>query len=100
MANTNRTEHSIKEVGAKVKKTIGDAIGNERMEAEGRAEELEHRAKKDAAKAKENIKGKAQELMGKAKKHVGDATGDERTEAEGYAKEIEGKGRQKLNEPS
>jgi uncharacterized protein YjbJ (UPF0337 family) len=100
MANQNRTEHTIKEMGAKVKKGFGEATGNERMEAEGRAEELEHRAKKDAAKAKENIKGQGEELYGKAKKNVGDFIDDERMEAEGRATELKGEARQKLNKPS
>lgn len=100
MANSNRTEHTVKEMGAKAKKHFGDAIGNEQMQAEGRAEELEHRTKKEAAKAKENTKGKGEELYGKAKGAVGEAIGNEQMEAEGRAKALKGQGRQKLNKPS
>lgn len=63
----NRTEHSLKEMGGKIKKNVGEAIGNERMEAEGRSEELEHRTKKEIAKTKENVKGKGEELKGRAR---------------------------------
>lgn len=100
MANTGRTEHSLKKMGAKVKKAVGDIVGSRRMKNEGRAKEVEHGVKERAAGAKESIKGKGQELYGKAKGAVGDATGDERMKMEGKAKEIEGEGRQKVHGPS
>jgi uncharacterized protein YjbJ (UPF0337 family) len=107
MANTSRTEHSLKRMGAKVKKAVGDIVGSRKMKNEGRTKEVEERAKESAASAKEraagakeNIKGKGQELYGKAKGAVGDLSADERTRMEGKAKEIEGEVRQKIHGPS
>ena len=37
---SNRSEGAAEEIGGKIKKGIGKLIGNEQMEAEGKAKEL------------------------------------------------------------
>jgi uncharacterized protein YjbJ (UPF0337 family) len=44
---------AVEELGGKIKKRFGHVIGSHRIEAEGRAEELEGKARREAAKAAE-----------------------------------------------
>ena len=46
---------------------MGQLIGNEQMELEGRAKVLEGQAHQELAKAKARVKGAAEELTGEAK---------------------------------
>jgi uncharacterized protein YjbJ (UPF0337 family) len=94
---TNRGEGAAERLGGKIKAGIGKLIGNERMEAEGRAQELRGTAKEEAAKAGERAKGKVDEVMGAAKNRVGAVVDDEQMKAEGKAKELAAEARQKAN---
>ena len=46
----NRSEGAAEELGGKVKNTVGKLIGNEQMEAEGKAKELKGEARQAANK--------------------------------------------------
>ena len=46
----NRGEGLAEEVGGKIKKTVGSVIGNEQMQAEGKAKELKGEARQKANK--------------------------------------------------
>jgi len=85
------------EIGGKIQAGVGKLVGNEQMQAEGKAHELSGKAKQAAAKAAERTKGKVQEAVGSAKGAVGAALNDPRIEAEGRAKELEGEARQVAN---
>jgi len=99
MSNTGkRIEGAAEELGGKIKGAVGNLIGNEQMEAEGKATELKGEAKQEAAKAAERGKGAVQEVGGALKKGVGSAIDNEQMEAEGKAKELEGQARQKANQ--
>jgi uncharacterized protein YjbJ (UPF0337 family) len=93
----NRAVGAAEELGGKLKKTVGKAIGNQQMEAEGHAKELKGEAKQAVAKGGEHVKGKVEELTGAAKKHLGSAIGNQQMQAEGKAKELKGEARQALN---
>ena len=98
MSNASkRSEGAAQEFGGKVKETVGKVIGNERVEAEGKARKLEGKGKKEAAKAAERSLGKAQEVKGAVKNRIGAAIGNEQMQAEGAVKELEGEARQKAN---
>ena len=98
MSNTGkRIEGAAEELGGKIKAGIGSAIGNEQMEAEGRATELKGEAKQAAAKAGERVKGAVEEAGGALKKGVGKLIDNEQMEVEGRAKELQGEARQKAN---
>lgn len=98
MSNTStRNEGKGEEIGGKIKAGVGKLIGNEQMEAEGKAHELKGKAKQEAAKGAERTKGKVQEAVGATKNRVGAVLGNEEMEAEGRAKELEGEARQALN---
>jgi uncharacterized protein YjbJ (UPF0337 family) len=95
---SKRIEGAVEQVGGKLKRALGNLIGNEQMAAEGQAKELEGKAKQEAAKAAERVKGTVQEAGGALEKGAGKLIGNEQMEAEGKAKELEGKARQKLNQ--
>ena len=94
---SDRAAGAANEVGGKIKKGVGKLIGNEQMEVEGRAKELQGEAQQGAAKASERVKGSLEEAGGAIKKGVGKLIGNEQMEVEGEAKELEGQARQKVN---
>ena len=95
---SKRAEGAAEELGGKIKKNVGKLVGNEQMEAEGKAKELKGEAKQEAAKAAERTKGKVQEVAGAVKNRLGHIIDDEEMIAEGKAKELEGEARQKAND--
>jgi len=98
MSNASkRSEGAAEALGGKIKGAVGKAIGNEQMEAEGRAKELKGQAKQEGAKAAERGKGKAEEVVGAIKNRVGAVIDNEQMQAEGKAKELKGQARQKVN---
>jgi uncharacterized protein YjbJ (UPF0337 family) len=98
MSNTSkRIEGAAEELGGKIKGAVGHLIGNEQMEAEGKATELKGEAKQEAAKAGERVKGGLEEAGGAVKKNVGKLIDNEQMEAEGKATELKGEARQKAN---
>jgi len=74
----------VEELKGNVKKGVGKATGNEKLETEGEAEAT-------GAKAARETKGAAREGRGTVKKGLGKLTGDEATEAEGKADQLRGK---------
>jgi uncharacterized protein YjbJ (UPF0337 family) len=98
MSNASkRGEGAAEELGGKIKGAIGKVIGNEQMQAEGKAKELEGKAKQEAAKAGERVKGAVEEAVGAAKNRVGALIDNEQMEVEGKAKELKGEARQEAN---
>ncbi|CAG8524611.1 DNA binding protein [Gigaspora rosea] len=68
-----------------VKETVGKALGNEQMQAEGTAKKLEGKTESDAAKnaTKDQSRNKTNEVVGGAKETVGSAIGDDQLQAQG-----------------
>jgi uncharacterized protein YjbJ (UPF0337 family) len=98
MSNASkRGEGAAEELGGKIKGTIGKVVGSEKLETEGKARELEGKAKQDSAKAGERTKGKVEEAVGKVKNRVGAAIDNEQMQAEGKVKELKGEARQRSN---
>lgn len=95
---TKRAAGTVKQVGGAIKKNVGHALGNQKMEAEGRVTELQGNAQKQVAKGAERVKGAVQKVAGAVKHEVGSLIGNERMTVKGKVKEIEGAARQKLNE--
>jgi uncharacterized protein YjbJ (UPF0337 family) len=99
MSNASkRAEGKAEEIGGKIKKNLGKVIGNEQMEAEGVVKEQKGEAKQEAAKAAERTKGKVEEIVGAVKNRVGAVIDNEEMQAAGRAKELKGEARQKANE--
>ena len=93
----NRGEGIAEQVGGKIKQGVGKLIGNEQMEAEGKAKELKGEAREEAAKAGERTKGAIEEVAGAIKNRVGAVLDNEQMQVEGKAKELKGEARQKVN---
>lgn len=101
MSNASkRSEGAAEEIGGKIKKTIGKAIGNEQMEAEGTLKEVKGQGKQEAAKAAERTKGKVEELKGAVKNRIGEVIDNEQMAAEGKVEELKGEARQAANRKS
>ena len=96
--NKERTKGQLEELGGNIKQGLGNLTGNERMEAEGRAQELRGEERQATAKAIGSAKGTVQEATGSLKQGLGDLTGNERLEAEGKVDELQGEARQKANQ--
>jgi uncharacterized protein YjbJ (UPF0337 family) len=94
---SKRGEGAAEKLGGKVKAAVGSVLGNEQMEAEGRAKELKGEAKEESAKAAERSKGKLEEVAGAVKNRVGAVIDNEQMQAEGKLKELKGEARQKAN---
>jgi uncharacterized protein YjbJ (UPF0337 family) len=93
----DRGEGVAEQVGGKIKQGVGKLIGNEQMEAEGKAKELKGEAREETAKAGERSKGAVEEVVGAVKNRVGAVIDNEQMQAEGKAKELKGEARQKAN---
>lgn len=96
--NKERSKGKLDEVVGNVKQGVGNAFGNERLEAEGRAQELGGESRQDAAKTVGTAKGMVEEAKGNLKQGLGGLTDNERLEAEGRADELKGEGRQRFNQ--
>lgn len=96
--NNERAKGKLDEVVGNIKQGVGNAFGNEQMEAEGRAQELGGESRQDFAKGVGKVKGMAEEAKGNLKQGLGDMTDNERLQAEGTADELKGEGRQRFNQ--
>jgi uncharacterized protein YjbJ (UPF0337 family) len=68
MGNTaKRGKGAAKALGGKAERKVGKLVGNERMQARGRARELEGQVEQERAKVRERVTGKIEETLGKAK---------------------------------
>ena len=95
--NRDKAQGTWEELKGSVKRNVGDALDDERMESEGTAQELGGRGQVEGAKARGRAAGTVDEGIGKLKKNVGDLLDDERTEAEGTAEELKGRARRESN---
>ncbi len=93
----NKGEGVAQQVGGKIKQAVGAVIGNEQMEAEGKAKALEGKARVEGAKAAERTKGAVEEVAGAIKNRIGAVIDNEQMQVEGKAKELLGEARQKAN---
>ena len=96
--NKERAKGNLDEVVGNVKQGLGNLTGNERLEAEGRAQELGGESRQDAAKTVGTVKGMAEEAKGNLKQGLGDLLDNEQMQAEGKADELKGEGRQRFNQ--
>lgn len=96
--NKERAKGKLDEVVGNVKQGLGNLTGNERLEAEGRAQELGGESRQDFAKGVGTAKGMAEEAKGNLKQGLGDLFDNEQMQAEGKADELKGEGRQRFNQ--
>lgn len=96
--NKERAKGKLDEVVGNVKQGLGNLTGNERLEAEGRAQELGGESRQDVAKTVGTAKGVAEEAKGNVKQGLGNLFDNEQMQAEGKADELKGEGRQRFNQ--
>jgi uncharacterized protein YjbJ (UPF0337 family) len=71
-----RVAGAAKEVGGKIQKHLGRAIGDERIEAEGAVKEVAGRAQKETAKAAERAVGMGEQIQGAVTRTAGAVSDD------------------------
>jgi uncharacterized protein YjbJ (UPF0337 family) len=82
------------QITGRIKEFFGHMLGSDHARAEGRAQELEGRAKVEGAQAVQKGEAVVQQTTGTAERKIGEMLGSERMAAEGRAKELEGQQRQ------
>ncbi|ORX78768.1 putative cruciform DNA binding protein [Basidiobolus meristosporus CBS 931.73] len=88
---------NVKAASGAVKENVGSAIGNEQMQAEGKARRAEGNAEYKKAQAEGYAQGASEKLKGNVKNTVGCAIGNEQMEAEGKAGRVKGEARMEAN---
>ena len=96
--NNERAKGKLDEIAGNIKQGVGNLTGNERLEAEGHAQELGGESRQEAAKTVGTAKGMMQETTGNLKQGLGNLAGNDRLEAEGKADELSGESRQRFNQ--
>lgn len=56
MVDENQVKGGAKELGGKIKEGVGSLVGNERMEADGLADQAEGKTQKNYGKVKDAVK--------------------------------------------
>jgi len=56
MVDSNEIKGGAKELGGKLKEAVGSAVGNDRMQAEGMADQAEGKTQKNYVKVKDAVK--------------------------------------------
>ena len=56
MADSNEFKGGAKELGGKIKEGVGNLVGNERLQAEGLADQAEGKTQKNYGKVKDAVK--------------------------------------------
>ena len=58
MANEDQGTGRAKDIGGKIKETVGDAIGNDKMKHDGQADQVEGKVQKGVGDVKDSLKDK------------------------------------------
>lgn len=56
MGDSKKTDAKVDQIKGKAKETVGHAVGNERLEAEGRGDQAKGDARQSVEKAKDAVK--------------------------------------------
>lgn len=97
-ASKERLKGKAEEIGGAVKKTVGQVIGSDRMEAEGFAKQAKGEARQETVKAGERARGAVEGIAGKVKEVAGAIVNDKDLELEGKVDRLKGKARRKANQ--
>lgn len=97
MSVGDKAKHAAEDAKGKIKEAAGRTTGNDRMEAEGQADQGEAHAKHAADKAKDSVKNAGQEAKGKVREVAGAVTDDEGAEAKGKVEQLSARAKQHLN---
>jgi uncharacterized protein YjbJ (UPF0337 family) len=84
-------------VKGKMKESVGHAVGNKRLVAEGKKDQAAGAVKYETAKAKESVRQGARGAVGSVKEAAGKVTGNRSLRAKGKAEKTVAKVRRKIN---
>ncbi|CAO3574271.1 unnamed protein product [Mortierella alpina] len=82
---TNRLQNTANSAIGGAKQTIGNAVGNSSLAAEGAAQKAHADTSQKAADAKTHAEGLGNTIQGNIQKTVGSAVGNHTLEAKGHA---------------
>lgn len=74
--------------------TFGSVTGNERLEAEGKAQKLTGKSEQHAADTQRSFSGKKDEIVGESRQQYGSVTGDRSEQIGGAAQKTKGEFKQ------
>ena len=94
----NRVQGKAEELAGAAKKTVGHAIGDREMEANGAALEVKGEVRQEVAKGAERLKGAVQAGVGAVQAAVGEAIGNDRMHAKGKVAQWKGGVRTDVNQ--
>jgi uncharacterized protein YjbJ (UPF0337 family) len=97
---SRKEEGTVEKAGGTIKEKIGEAVGSERLEAEGKAQYLRGHERREVAKAEERGKATLERIGAKLKNRLGAFMGHRRAQAEGRAGEAKAEKRAAENRPS
>ena len=90
MSTSEKAEAKANQAAGSVKETVGKTIGNEQMEAEGKAKNAKGHAQEAKVDAERTAGAYVDKTVGATKETVGSAIGNKTMEAEGKARKLEG----------
>ena len=93
----DKLKGAANEAMGNLKQGVGDLTDNERLQAEGRAQELKGEGQQRAAEAAQHAEGVLDETSGNIKQGIGKAFDDEQLQAEGKAQELKGEAKQRTS---
>ncbi len=79
------------------KEAVG-AVFSDRLQAEGREQRVKGQAEIDGTKARNQVEGAGESIVGGAKQGLGQLTGDTSLENRGFVERAQGKNKRALNE--
>ncbi|ORX92505.1 DNA binding protein [Basidiobolus meristosporus CBS 931.73] len=88
---------NLKSAGGAIKENLGNMMGNEQMQAEGKADRASADAEYKGAQAQGYAQGAGEKIKGNIKDTVGGALGNEQMQAEGKAGATKGDARMNWN---
>ncbi|MEY9935479.1 uncharacterized protein YjbJ (UPF0337 family) [Catenulispora sp. GP43] len=97
MSVSDKAKHAVEDAKGKAKEATGKVTGNERMQAEGQADQDKAHAAHAADKAKDTVKNTGQEAKGKVREVAGAVTDDEGMEAKGKVEQLGARAKEHLN---
>ena len=93
----SKVSGNVEEMKGSVKQSVGSAVGNKSLEAEGMKDRASGESEVKAAKAQGYAKGMMDNVSGAVKNAVGKVTGNESMRAEGEAERLKGKSEKEIN---
>lgn len=97
MGIIDKLKQTAKGAKGKSKAATGKAVGNRRLQAEGRAEQTKADVEHAAEKTKDTARNLGQEAKGKAKEVAGAVTDNEGRQVSGKAEQVAARTKQRFN---